>query len=207
MPYSWVLVWKYSSPESGLGESMSVATVYGTTWRSAPCSAHAGIGLLRSLPTTPSKVLPSPGPYRCPSTLSRERFSNSATTMCSRARDLSGAGISHPPYPAAREHGRFLAPATFISLTGNTGPWPQGRGREPGRQSTPIVPCAAATPLRPPPRPRSTYAMPTAIRPPATGPARYAHHAVQSPLTRTGPQSRAHHPPLTGRPQHPASAI
>ena len=40
--YSWVLVWKYSSPESGFGESMSVATVYGTTLRSAPCSAHAG---------------------------------------------------------------------------------------------------------------------------------------------------------------------
>src|SRR5215831_12414549 len=58
-----------------------VATVYGTTLRSAPCSAHAGMGLLRSLPITPSKFLPSPGPYRCPSTLSRERFSNSTTTM------------------------------------------------------------------------------------------------------------------------------
>jgi hypothetical protein len=23
--------------------------------------------------------------------------------------DLSGAGISHPPYPASREHGWFLA--------------------------------------------------------------------------------------------------
>jgi quinol monooxygenase YgiN len=33
------------------------------------------------LPITPSKFLPSPGPYRRPSTLSRERFSNSTTTM------------------------------------------------------------------------------------------------------------------------------
>src|SRR4249919_4342207 len=95
---SWVLVWYHSSPESGFGESMSVATVYGTTLRTAPCSAHAGIGLLRSLPITPSKFLPSPGPYRCPSTLSRDRFSNSTTTTLSRAWDLSGAGISHPPY-------------------------------------------------------------------------------------------------------------
>jgi len=31
-----------------------------------------------------------------------------------------------------------------------------GRGCEPGRQATPSVPCAAATPLRPPPRPRRT---------------------------------------------------
>ena len=59
---SCVLVWYHSSPESGLGESMSVATVYGTTFRSAPCSAHSGIGLVRSLPMTPSKVLPSSGP-------------------------------------------------------------------------------------------------------------------------------------------------
>ena len=77
---SWVLVWKNSSPESGFGESMSVATVYGTTLRSAPCSAHSGIGLVRSLPITPSKVLPSPGPYRRPSTLSSDRFSNNTTT-------------------------------------------------------------------------------------------------------------------------------
>src|SRR5207344_440021 len=91
---SWVLVWKCSSPESGLGESMSVATVYGTTLRSAPCSAHAGIGLLRSLPMTPSNSLPSSGPYRWPSTLSNERFSNNTTTTWSRAWDLSISGIS-----------------------------------------------------------------------------------------------------------------
>src|SRR5262249_24594421 len=40
-----------------------------------------GMGLLRSLPITPSKFLPSPGPYRCPSTLSRERFWNNTTAM------------------------------------------------------------------------------------------------------------------------------
>src|SRR5262249_30682019 len=73
------------SPESGFGESMSVATVYGTTFRPAPCSAHSGIGLLSSLPSTPSKVLPSPGPYRRPSRLSNERFSNSTTTTWSGA--------------------------------------------------------------------------------------------------------------------------
>ena len=77
---SWVLVCGYSSPVSGLGLSMSVATVYGTTLRSAPCSAHSGIGFDRSLPITPSKVLPSPGPYRRPSTLSSDRFSNTTTT-------------------------------------------------------------------------------------------------------------------------------
>lgn len=38
------------------------ATAYGTTLRSAPCSAHAGMGLLRSFPRTPSNVLPSSGP-------------------------------------------------------------------------------------------------------------------------------------------------
>ena len=85
MLYSWVLVWGYSSPESGFGLSMSVATVYGTTWRSAPCSAHSGIGFDRFLPITPSKVLPSSGPYRWPSTLSNERFSNSTTTTWSSA--------------------------------------------------------------------------------------------------------------------------
>src|SRR5262245_17075004 len=90
---NWVLVWKYSSPEPGFGESMSVATVYGTTFRSEPCSAHSGIGLLNSFPTTPSKVLPSPGPYRCPSTLSRERFSNSTTMKWSIALVLLGVGI------------------------------------------------------------------------------------------------------------------
>src|SRR6478672_1656453 len=77
---SWVLVWYHSSPESGLGESISVATVYGTTLRSAPCSAHDGIGLESSFPITPSNVLPSSGPYNLPSRLSRDRFSNSTTT-------------------------------------------------------------------------------------------------------------------------------
>ncbi len=67
---SCVLVWYHSSPESGFGESMSVTTVYGTTLRSAPCSAHSGIGFVRSFPITPSNVLPSSGPYRRPSTLS-----------------------------------------------------------------------------------------------------------------------------------------
>src|SRR5262245_16814573 len=37
-----------------------------------------------------------------------------------------------------------------------------GRGLGPGRHSKPIVPCAAATPLRPPPRPRRTKAKATA---------------------------------------------
>ena len=46
------------------------------------------------------------------------------------------------------------------------------RGWAPGCQSLPSVPWAAATPLRPPPRPRSTYAMPTATTPPAIGPAK-----------------------------------
>jgi hypothetical protein len=59
---NWVFVWKYSSPESGFGASMSVATVYGTILRSAPCCAHSGMGLLRFLPITPSKFLPSSGP-------------------------------------------------------------------------------------------------------------------------------------------------
>src|SRR3974390_580899 len=86
---SWVLVWKYSSPESGFGASMFVAIVYGTVFRSAPCSAHYGIGLLRSLPTTPSKVFPSPGPYRRPNMLSRDRFSNSTSTTWSIARERS----------------------------------------------------------------------------------------------------------------------
>ena len=85
MLYSWVLVWGYSSPESGFGLSMSVATVYGTTLWSAPCSAHSGIGFFRFLPITPSKVLPSSGPYRWPSILSNERFSNSTTTTWSSA--------------------------------------------------------------------------------------------------------------------------
>src|SRR4029079_1445688 len=73
----------------------------------------------------------------------------------------------------------------------------------------PMVRGAPPPPLRPPPRPRSTYAMPTAIRPPATGPARYAHHAVQSPFTKTGPSDRAGFidAPLTGDPHSPARAM
>jgi hypothetical protein len=77
---SCVLVWKYSSPESGFGASMSVATVYGTVFRSALCSAHSGMGLLSSFPTTPSNVLPSSGPYRRPRRLSSDRFSNNTRT-------------------------------------------------------------------------------------------------------------------------------
>ena len=44
---------------------------------------------------------------------------------------------------------------------------------------------------------------------PATGPARYAHHEVQSPFTRAGPSDRAGFidAPLTGDPHSPASAI
>jgi hypothetical protein len=53
-----------------VGESISVATVYGTTLRSAPCSAHPRIGLLRSLPMTPSKSCRPRGrtgaPAHCP---------------------------------------------------------------------------------------------------------------------------------------------
>src|SRR5689334_3558295 len=51
--------------------------------------------------------------------------------------------------------------------------------------------------------------MPTAITPPATGPTRYAHHAAQSPLTRTGPSDRAGFidAPLTGDAHNPASAV
>src|SRR6188472_4530679 len=64
---------------------MSVAIPYGTTFRSAPCSAHSGIGLLRSFPRTPSNVFPSSGPYRRPSMLSSDRFSNRTTTMWSSA--------------------------------------------------------------------------------------------------------------------------
>ena len=86
----------YSSPESGFGLSLSVATVYGTTLRSAPCSAHSGIGFDRSLPMTPSNVLPSSGPYRWPSTLSSERFSKMATTTWSMAL-LRSAAMRVPP--------------------------------------------------------------------------------------------------------------
>jgi hypothetical protein len=45
--------------------------------------------------------------------------------------------------------------------------------------------------------------MPTAMAPPAIGPARYAHHEVQSPFTRAGPSDRAGFidAPLTGLPR------
>ena len=51
--------------------------------------------------------------------------------------------------------------------------------------------------------------MPTAITAPASGPARYAHHAVQSPGTRSGPSDRAGFidAPLGGPAQSPASAM
>ena len=79
-PNSWVLTWVNSSPESGFGASMLVATPYGTTLRSAPCSAHGGIGLDRSLPSTPSNEATSPGWYSRPSRLSNDRFSNITVT-------------------------------------------------------------------------------------------------------------------------------
>ena len=61
IPNSCVLMCWYSSPGSGLGVSMFVAIPYGTDPRSAPCSAQTGIGLLRSLPSTPSNDGTSPG--------------------------------------------------------------------------------------------------------------------------------------------------
>ena len=45
---------------------MSVATVYGTTFRSAPCSAHSGIGLLSSFPITPVERLAVSGAVQVP---------------------------------------------------------------------------------------------------------------------------------------------
>ena len=49
----------------------------------------------------------------------------------------------------------------------------------------------------------------TAMRPPASGPTRYAHHEVQSPSTSAGPSDRAGFidAPLTGDPHSPASAM
>jgi hypothetical protein len=48
--------------------------------------------------------------------------------------------------------------------------------------------------------------MPTAMRAPMAGPARYAHHAVQSPSTRAGPSDLTGfiEAPLTGAPHSPA---
>jgi hypothetical protein len=95
LPNSCVLTCVYSSPGSGLGVSMFGATPYGTTPGSAPCSAHDGIGLLRSLPSTPSKEATSPGSYRRPSRLSNDRFSNITTTTWSSA--FSAASVIAPP--------------------------------------------------------------------------------------------------------------
>jgi hypothetical protein len=67
-------------PGSGFGASMLAATPYGTTLRSAPCSAHGGIGLLKCLPITPSNEATSPGWYNRPSRLSNDRFSNITDT-------------------------------------------------------------------------------------------------------------------------------
>lgn len=66
IPNSGVLTWVNSSPGSGLGVFMSAATPYGTV-PPAPCSAHEGTGLLRSLPVTPSNEATSPGSYKRPS--------------------------------------------------------------------------------------------------------------------------------------------
>src|SRR5207342_2686584 len=140
---SWVLVWYHSSPESGFGESMSVATVYGTTLRSAPCSAHAGIGLLRSLPMTPSNSVPSSRPYRWPSTLSNERFSNNTTTTWSRAWDLSISGISRVL------SGEWRA----LRVRGGRSPGQALVGSSTSRKRSP---CAAPEPAVPPPGPRRT---------------------------------------------------
>ena len=74
-----MLVCGYSSPVLGLGLSMSVATVRDHLAVGAVLG-RVRIGLVRSLPVTPSKVLPSCGPYRRPSTLSSDRFSNTTTT-------------------------------------------------------------------------------------------------------------------------------
>ena len=61
---------------------MFSAIPYGMSRGLAPVSAaHSGTGLLRSRPVTPSKNGTSPGSYRRPSRLSKERFSNMITTM------------------------------------------------------------------------------------------------------------------------------
>ena len=78
---------------------MLAETPYGTTPPSAPCSAQAGIGLLRSLPITPSNASTSPGAYRRPSRLSNDRFSNSTSTTWSSA--LSRVGVIVRPYASA----------------------------------------------------------------------------------------------------------
>ena len=68
-------------------------------------------------------------------------------------------------HPRRHDDGRHPVPGAVEGprSTELRGPGLRAAAVEPRRQSTPIVPCAAATPLRPPPRPRSTYAMPTAI--------------------------------------------
>src|SRR5207244_9464564 len=54
------------------------------------------------LPDPPSKVFPSSGPYRCPSTLSSERFSNSTTTTWSSA--CSRPAMEDPLFLSVRRH-------------------------------------------------------------------------------------------------------
>jgi phospholipase C len=53
---------------------------YISTLRSMPCSAQSGIGLVSSLPSTPSNEATSPGWYSLPSRLSKVRFSNITET-------------------------------------------------------------------------------------------------------------------------------
>ena len=109
IPNNCVLTCWYSSPGSGSGVFMFGDTPYDTAPCSAPCSAHDGIGLDRSLPTTPSNehlarlVEPS-------EKVVEKRFSNIRTTTWSRAALLSGAmtvailsqGMRGPSWTAVR---------------------------------------------------------------------------------------------------------
>jgi len=96
-----------------------------------------------------------------------------------------------------------------VSLGGGAGDWGGAAPMRTGRQRVPSVPIAAWVPLRPPPGPRRTKAIPTAMAPPTKGPIRYAHHEVQSFSTRAGPSDRAGFidAPLTGEPHSPARAM
>src|ERR1700683_1044124 len=79
IPNNWALTCWYSSPGSGEGAFMLIAVPYGTGPGAVPGAAAAaqpGTGLERPSPATPANEATSPGSYRRPSRLSKERFSN-----------------------------------------------------------------------------------------------------------------------------------
>ena len=112
-----VLVWKYSSPESGLGESMSVATVYGTTCAVSAVLGPLGNRVAQALADDPVEGLAVLGTVEVSEdVVERSVLEEHKHDVVEGVRLIRSRASAMPPYLTDRDCGRFLATAAVISL-------------------------------------------------------------------------------------------